>query len=142
MLLHYTQLSHHPRVFEALTGLQVPAFDELLAGLQERRGTGTQAHACFPASRTKVRGQPHALSPRDQLLLVLVWLRRRPTHEVLGFLFGVSDSTASRVISRLLPFVRKVRRIALPSPIAGRRSRRGLDDLLIEIPDLAFLLDD
>jgi hypothetical protein len=40
---------------------------------------------------------------RDQFLVVIVWLRRYPIHEVLGFFFGISDSTVSRLIDRLVP---------------------------------------
>jgi hypothetical protein len=38
-------------------------------------------------------------------LLTVVWLRVYPTHEVLGYLFGVSDSTVSGVIARVLPLL-------------------------------------
>jgi hypothetical protein len=31
-------------------------------------------------------GHPFELTPRDQVLLTVVWLRRYPIHEVLGFL--------------------------------------------------------
>ena len=48
-------------------------------------------------------GDNSDLSAADQLLLTVIWLRQYPTNEVLGFVFGVSDSTASRVRARCLP---------------------------------------
>ena len=37
----------------------------------------------------------------DQVLLAGMWLRRYPTRDVLGHLFGVSDSAVSRSPERL-----------------------------------------
>ncbi|MGQ9814944.1 MAG: helix-turn-helix domain-containing protein [Candidatus Roseilinea sp.] len=48
------------------------------------------------------------LSIQNQLLLTVIWLRLDPTYQTLGFLFGVSDTTAGRVIQRWLP-VRELR---------------------------------
>ena len=50
-------------------------------------------------------GGAFGLSTADRILLAVVWLRRYPTQEVLGFLFGVSDSTALRAVRRCLPAV-------------------------------------
>jgi hypothetical protein len=36
-------------------------------------------------------GHPFDLPEPDQILLTIVWLRRHPTREVLGYLFGVGD---------------------------------------------------
>ena len=47
-------------------------------------------------------GHPFDLTPGAGLLTV-VWLRRYPIHEVLGFLFGVSDSTVCRYIGTSCP---------------------------------------
>jgi hypothetical protein len=37
--------------------------------------------------------------------LTIIWLRQYPTNELLGYLFGVSDSTASRILARVLPLL-------------------------------------
>jgi hypothetical protein len=78
---------------------------------------------------------------RDQLLLVVVWLRQYPTNEVLGFLFGVSDSTASRLVNRLVPILAQIGKMAMKMPDPGRKHRRTLDDLLKEIPELGVVID-
>ena len=74
----------------------------------------------------------------------MVWLRQYPTQEVLGFLFGVSDSTASRVVARCVPALEQAGRDTMRLPghgERGRRSRRTLDDLLVAIPDLTVIID-
>ena len=53
-------------------------------------------------------GGEFGLTTVDQVLLAAVWLRQYPTQEALGFLFGVSDSTAlravlSRWVARIAP---------------------------------------
>jgi hypothetical protein len=85
---------------------------------------------------------PHFfLSMRDQLLLAVVWLRQYPTNEVAGFLFGVSDSTVSRLVGRVVPLLAKVGKDQMRMPDPGRKHRRTLDDLLSEIPELGVVID-
>ena len=62
------------------------------------------------------RGHPFELTPRDPVLLTVVWLRRYPIHEVLGFLFEVSDSTVCRYIGRVLPVLEAAGRITMRLP--------------------------
>ncbi len=42
------------------------------------------------------------LPPREQVLLSVIWLRLYPTQEVLGFLFGVSDTNVLRTLRSIL----------------------------------------
>jgi hypothetical protein len=82
---------------------------------------------------------------RDQLLLALVWLRIYPTHEVLGFLFGVSDSTVSRLVHRWLPLLAQAGRDEMRQVVRqvdpGRKHRRSLEQVLTEVPQLTALVD-
>jgi hypothetical protein len=78
---------------------------------------------------------------RDQLLLTVVWLRQYPTNEVAGFMFGVSDSTVSRLVSRIVPLLAKAGKDQMRMPDPGRKHRRTLDDLLSEIPELGVVID-
>jgi hypothetical protein len=78
---------------------------------------------------------------RDQLLLAVVWLRVYPTNEVAGFLFGVSDSTCSRIINRWVVLLARAGKDHMRMPDPGRKHRRSLDDLLQEIPELGVVID-
>jgi hypothetical protein len=72
----------------------------------------------------------------------VIWLRRYPTYEVLGFLFGISDTTAGRYIKRMLPLLEKSGRDSMRRPNPGPRHRQGLDDLFSAIPELKAVVID
>src|SRR3712207_8836091 len=106
MILRYEHLHTHPTVFKSLTGLRVGEFDALVRELLPRYQAAEQARLSRPTRQRAIgAGHPFDLAPRDQILLTVVWLRVYPTHEVLGYLFGVSDTTAGRTIARLLPLL-------------------------------------
>lgn len=140
--MKYSQLSQHPTIFQKCTGIRVEEFDELvkevlpsyleaekqrLQRAQRQRGIGG--------------GHPFELEMRDHLLLTIVWLRLYPIHEVLGYLFGVSDSTVSRLLERMLPLLEQAGRDTMRLPDPGRKRRRQLSDLLQAIPELAVVVD-
>jgi hypothetical protein len=90
---------------------------------------------------------------RDQVLLVVVWLRPDPPDAVLAYLFGVSDAAVTRRRARVLPVLaaaglepRAVARARL-APLAPaqrerpRQSRRGLDDVVRDVPDRVVVFD-
>jgi hypothetical protein len=75
------------------------------------------------------------------LLAAVIWLRHYPTEEVLGFLFGVSDSTARRAAHRCLPILAAAGRDTMRMPDPGRGHRKRLPKLLAETPGLAVVID-
>jgi hypothetical protein len=81
------------------------------------------------------------LAARDQILLTIVWLRRYPTLEALGGLFGVSDTTAGRCIRRIQPLLETAGLDTMRMPDPGRKRRQQLSDLLQETPELALIID-
>jgi hypothetical protein len=99
-------------VFLALTGLNVPEFDDLVEDILPCYADAEIERLSRPDRRRALGGgRDPELTPCDQILLTVVWLRTYPAawkcraHEVLGFLFGVSDSTVSRYIGRVLPLL-------------------------------------
>jgi Helix-turn-helix of DDE superfamily endonuclease len=103
MIAQYEHLHRHPSVFRAMTGLSLGEFDHLLAKLLPHyQQQEQQRHARPERKRAPGAGRDFSLDPRarDQLLVTLVWLRRYPTHVVLAWLFGVSDSTTVRIVAR------------------------------------------
>lgn len=142
MILRYAHLSRHPTVFPRLTGLRVPEFDTLVVDLLPGHAASEQARLQRPTRQRAIgAGHPFALRPRDQLLLTVAWLRVYPTHEVLGYLFGVSDTTVTRAIARWLPLLEAAGRDTMRLPDPGRKRRRHLDALLADTPDLAVIVD-
>ncbi len=142
MIMRYQYLNSHPNVFLKMTGLRVAEFDRLVDDLLS---TFTQAEIQRLSRPDRKRdiggGRTGELDERNQLLLTVVWLRVYPTHEVLGYLFGVSDSTVSRVIQRVLPVLEQAGRDTMRMPDPGRKRRRSLDDLLRDTPELAVVID-
>ncbi|WP_082839095.1 helix-turn-helix domain-containing protein [Gemmata sp. SH-PL17] len=73
-------------------------------------------------------GDDFDLSLTDQVLRTVIWLRQYPTNEALGFLFGVSDSTASRVRNRCAPVLAKAGRGTMRMPAPGYPAPPGVID--------------
>ena len=142
MIGRYIWLSSHPQVFKSMTGLTVAEFDALERAVRPRYRAAESARLSRPGRQRAIRrGHVFTLSVQDQLLLTLVWLRQYPTHEVLGYLFGVSDSTVSRTGARLLPLLEAAGQAGMRPPHPGQRSRRTLDALLADVPELVVLID-
>lgn len=109
MLLNHTYLRSFPRVFRALTGLDVPEFDGLVHDILPRWEKAEHTRLSRRNRQRALGGGPRfELCATDQHLVTVIWLRRYPTYEVLGFLFGVSDTTTGRYIHRMLPLARKI----------------------------------
>jgi hypothetical protein len=142
MILRYAHLSRHPAVFQAMTGLTVAAFDDLVSDLLPACERAKQQRLVRPTRRRAPGGGRHAdLCWINQLLLTVIWLRIYPTNEVLAYLMGVSDSTVSRVIARLVPLLEAAGKDTMRLPDPGRKRRRQLDELLRDTPELAVVID-
>jgi DDE superfamily endonuclease/Helix-turn-helix of DDE superfamily endonuclease len=142
MILRYRHLSRFPRVFKAMTGVDVLEFDTLLRDVLPRYATAEHTRLSRPdRKRAPGAGHPFTLDTRDQLLLIVVWLRLYPLHEVLAYLFAISDSTVSRSIARMLPLLEASGRDTMRMPDPGKKRRRNLDALLSDTPELAIVID-
>jgi len=142
MIMRYIHLTQHPNVFYSVTGLRVTEFDELLADVLPWYVDHEQQRLERPDRQRAIgAGHPFELNERDHILLTVVWLRVYPSHEVLGYLFGISDSTVSRLIRRVLPVLEAAGRDTMRMPDPGKKRRRTLDDLLHDTPELAVVID-
>jgi hypothetical protein len=142
MMMRYIYLTQHPSVFLKVTGLHIREFDELVGDVRPLFVEAEQVRLQRPDRQREMGGgRDSELDARDQILLTVIWLRLYPTHEVLGYLMGVSDSTVSRVIQRVLPLLEQAGRDTLRLPDPGRKRRRSLDELLQDTPELAVVID-
>jgi hypothetical protein len=142
MIARLDHLRQHPSVFRHLTGLTVPAFDALAADVAPAVAATHRKALDRPGRQRAIgAGGAFSLTAADQVLLTVIWLRQYPTQEVLGFLFGVSDSTALRAVRRCLPVLEQAGRdtMRMPDPGAGRRKK--LPALLADTPGLAVIID-
>jgi DDE superfamily endonuclease/Helix-turn-helix of DDE superfamily endonuclease len=142
MIMRYIHLTQHPNVFYSVTGLRVAEFEELLADVLPQYAEYEQQRLARPERQRAIgAGHPFELKDRDHILLTVVWLRGYPTHEVLGYRFGVSDATVSRLIKRVLPVLETAGRDTMRMPDPGKKRRRTLDDLLQDTPEWAVVID-
>ena len=141
-MMRYLYLSEYANVFRAMTGLHLGEFDELVQDVQPKYAEAERARLNRAGRKRDIgAGHPIALNDRDQILLTVVWLRVYPTQEVLGYLFGVSDSAARSAVERVLPVLEAAGRDTMRMPDPGRKRRRKLSDLLRDTPDLAVVID-
>ena len=142
MIFRREHLGQHPAVFRSMTGLTVEAFDQLLPELLAAFAADRRRRLDRPNRRRAVGGgDDFDLAVADQLLLTVVWLRHYPTQECLGYLFGVSDSTALRAVRRCLPLLERSGKDRMRLPDPGKGHRRDLPALLKGTPELAVLVD-
>lgn len=142
MICRFDHLRRYPDVFLKMTGLRLNEFADLLDDMLPRFASAEHTRLERPSRRRAKGGGRHAdLAPRDQILMAVIWLRQYPTNEVLGFLFGVSDSTASRILKRLVPLLEASGKDSMRMPDPGRKHRKELHALLKETPELVVIID-
>jgi hypothetical protein len=142
MIGRLDHLRKHPTVFRHLTGLTVAVFDALAAEVTSAVEAAHREKLDRPDRRRAIGGgDDFDLATVDQLLLTVVWLRQYPTNEVLGFLFGVPDSTASRARARCLPVLERAGKDTMRMPDPGAPRRKRLPALLADTPGLAVVID-
>lgn len=142
MIARLDHLRKHPAVFRHLTGLTVAVFDELAAAVVPAVEAAHRKRLDRPDRERAVGGgDDFDLPLADHVLMAVIWLRQYPTQEVLGFLFGVSDTTAKRAIDRCLPVLEQAGKDTMRMPDPGRGRRKRLPALLADTPGLAVVID-
>ncbi len=142
MILQYQRLSRHATIFHAMTGLTVPQFDVLVRDALPVYAAAESARLNRPNRQRAVGGgHPFALPARDHLLMTVVWLRRYPINAVLGYLFGVEETTALRTVRRVVPVLERLGLDTMRRPDPERGKRATLDELLRKTPALAVVID-
>ena len=108
-MLTYETVKKKPKELLALTGLARREFDELLPVFAQALAA---AEAPKKPKRKKKRQRaagggrkPGLGSGEDKLLFILVYTKTYPLQVVQGQLFGMSQSSASEWIQRLLPIL-------------------------------------
>ena len=141
MICRYAFLRRNRVVFRAMTGLKVFELSALQKDVLPRLAEAETRRLSRPNRQRAIGGGCDTdLSLRDQILLTIVWLRKYPTYEVLGYLFGISDSTAWRYVQHVLPVLEDAGRDSMRMPRPGKRGR-PLDELLKDTPELVVVID-
>jgi DDE superfamily endonuclease len=141
-MITYFQLCQYPSVLLKMTGLRLGEWETLLnevvprfAEAEEVRLTRTERQ------RDPGGGDKPALAAREQILLTVIWLRLYPTHDVLGFLFGISQPTVGRYLQHVLPILEQMGRDTMRLPDPGRKRRCNLPELLRDVAEIHVVVD-
>jgi hypothetical protein len=141
MRFTYPGLRRHENAFRRWSGVSVAEFDALY---QRFEPAWVQAERVRLHGRERQRalggGGDYALDLDTRLLMLLIWLRHYLTGETLADLFGVSQSTVSRTLSRLLPVLQQLAVAHLHEPLPPAQ-HRTLAQLQQEQPDLFAIFD-
>jgi hypothetical protein len=141
-MITYNQLFQYPSVLLKMTGLRGNEWEELLHSILPRFADAEEQRL----SRAKRQrdlggGDKPSLAAREQILLSIIWLRLYPTHDVLGFLFGISQPTVGRYLQHVLPVLEQMGCDTMRLPDPGRKRRRKLPELLQDIPEIYVVVD-
>lgn len=142
-MITYSVISRNPRLFKSFFGVTVAEFEALYQKLvpvwylhEQRRLNQRQRQRAIGG------GRRYTLSLRDRLLMTLMWLKLYLNTNVLGYLFGVDGSTASRDVRNLLPALREVGEGTLGWLEPPKRGQtKNLAQAMLEYPDLLAIVD-
>ena len=127
-MTRYETLKDKPKRFLSLTGYTLEEFLALLPSFSKRFLEFVETQTLDGKRRKKRRYTLYKNSclptHEDQLLFILIYLRKAMTQDVLGELFGMSQPIANKWIHRLLPVLNRALADlgALPSRETGASS--------------------
>ncbi len=143
-MITYESLALRPSSFRSLCGLSGAEFDLLFPEWHQADGERrlaarvTRQHQ-RPRQRAVGAGTPYGREPRTRLLMALVWLKLYPTWEVLGYLFGVHETTAMRDAKDVLQTLEALGTFPLERP--KRKHGRSLAEVIESVPEVRVLVD-
>jgi len=142
-MLRYYSLRRHSRAFRDLTGMSVAEYEELFERFEPAWVAAEEKRLLRPGRQRAIgAGREYRLDNEDQLLMVLVWLRIYPTTATLGYLFDVSQPTASRNSQRVLQVLKESSKDEFEWPDPPRKyGGRKLSELQQVYPDAFAIID-
>lgn len=124
-----SRLRRKPETFRRLTGISPEDFDQIMEDLPQLYEEAEKERLSRPDRERAIgAGRNFKLTLEDRLLMLLMYYRLYITHEFMGFLFDIDDSSVGRNINPLEPLLAQVFRI----------ERRRLDADEEEIETLFF----
>jgi len=112
-----------PKNFKRLIGVNEATFNEMILVFKEYEKERTKNHGV---------GGRKSLSLEDKVLLMLSYYREYRTLEHIGFDYGVSESTASRIVRDVEDVLIKSGKFSLPSKRALYGDEIDLEFIVID----------
>lgn len=147
MMITYESLALRPSSFRSLGGLSVAEFEDLFpawhkADVERRLASRMTRQHRRPRQRAVGAvgaGTPYSRDPRTRLLMALVWLKLYPTWEVLGYFFGVHETTAMRDTKDVLQTLEAMGTFPLERP--RKKQGHSLAEVIENVPEVRVLVD-
>lgn len=141
-MIRFNQLKNKPHMLRCLTGLNLVAFNKLLAGFrrayQDDMEQRDQRRA-VARQRRRGAGRKGALATiEDKLVFILFYFRQYPVQMAQGFFFGMGQPQANEWIHRLTPILNQALGDAMQLPA---RQPKDIQQVLRECPGLEFIID-
>jgi len=143
MDITYSSLRRNERAFRSFTGLTIAECEVLYERFESAWVVAEQKRLQRAGRKRAIGGgSNYVLDMQDLVLMTLVWLHLYPKTVVLGYLFGVSQPTASRNTRRVLTVLQEisVEEFDLNDP-PHKGEGRDLPELLKARPDLVAIVD-
>lgn len=135
-MMRYNSLRHRPKHFLAFTGLKVEEFDRLVVLIHSDWVSQRIQRLTRPHRKRRIGGgRKYALPDiKDQLLVVLVWSKLYPAYLFLEYLFGIDESTVSRMIGSIQLLLQDQFIIPDPRKQKGRKKITTWEELKKAFP--------
>ncbi len=125
-----------------MTGLHLAEFEDLVSDVRLLYQAAESARLNRPDRQRAIGGGDHPdLSEGNQILLTVSGLGLYPRQDVLGYFFGISQTTVSHYLSDVLPILEQAGRERMRMPDPGPKRRRPLSELLPDMPDIRLVID-
>jgi len=112
-----------PKSFKRFIGVKEETFTAMIAVFKEYEEERTKNHG---------KGGRKSLCPEDKVLLMLSYFREYRTLEHVGFEYGVSEATASRIVREVESVLIKSGTFSLPSKRVLYKSDIDLEFIVID----------
>lgn len=112
-----------PKSFKRFIGVKKTTFNAMIEVFIEYEEERTKNHG---------KGGRKSLCPEDKVLLMLSYFREYRTLEHVGFEYGVSEATASRIVREVESVLIKSGKFSLPSKKALYKSDMDLEFIVID----------
>ena len=112
-----------PKSFKRFIGVKEETFNAMIEVFQEYEEERTKNHG---------KGGRKSLCPEDKVLLMLSYFREYRTLEHVGFEYGVSEATASRIVREVESVLIKSGKFSLPSKRVLYKSDVDLEFVVID----------
>jgi hypothetical protein len=122
--MKYEQAKHlKPAEFKRFWGVKLETFEQMVEIVSQNEG------------QKKKSGRPGKTSREDQVLMTLEYWREYRTYFHIGQSWGVTESTACRIIRKVEKILSQSRVFTLPGKKCLQESNTSIDAIVIDVTE-------